>query len=99
MSGFWLGYKIGFRKNKQVRNQCSGARERACQHDERQEESAKHRIVKKDELIGRFKLFLHRSIPVSISNPNIIQNFSKISRFKILHHNFKCATVEKQEIF
>ena len=29
MSGLWLGCKIGFRKNKQTKNQRSAARERA----------------------------------------------------------------------
>ena len=56
--GIWLGYKISSLKNKKI----SAAREWAWQHDEREEEETKHRAEKKDEPIGRFKLFLLRVI-------------------------------------
>ena len=57
MSCLCLGYKIGFLINKQMEK----ARQWAWQHDE-QEEATKHRAEKKDEHIGRIKLFLHREI-------------------------------------
>ena len=123
MAGFY-----GFCKNKQTKTQDSAAREQACQHGEQEEEATKHKAEKKDEHMGRFKLFLHSQINtmhkflwtynavcvhatctvvtmhaicegLGNSKPNMIQNFSKISRFKIMHHNFKCATVNKQGIF
>ena len=61
MSVLWSGCKIGFFKNKQ-KSYRSAAREWALQHDGRKEEATKHIAEKKDEHIGRFKLFLHREI-------------------------------------
>ena len=47
---------------KQTKNKRSTAREWAWQHNEREEKATKHRVEKKDEHIGRFKLFLLREI-------------------------------------
>ena len=44
------------------KNKCSAAREWAWQHNEWEEEATKYRAEKKDEHIGRFKLFIFEGL-------------------------------------
>ena len=58
MSGLWLGYEIGFLKNKQTK---ISAAAQGSEHDNMKERRRQPNIKQKRKMnIGRFKLFLHR---------------------------------------
>ena len=54
----WATKSASSKTNK--KNQHSAAREWAWQHDKKEKDATKHKVEKKDEHIGRLKLFLHR---------------------------------------
>ena len=64
----------------------SAARERARQHDEREEEATKHRAEKRDGHIGRFKSFLQRGV-------NTLHEFSCTRNAVCEHVTYTVVTV------